>query len=126
VPARQAVMAYRLIYDYTVGFALGDRATAGEQRLRNAQTSRHLRPFLRPLPADLFPVLAAIGEQVWTSDRDERFTASMSTIIKRLLLPAQAARRVPSTCDAKALAALRASACSLADMRGQWIRATAG
>jgi hypothetical protein len=29
-------------------------------------------------------VLAAIGEQVWTSDRDERFTASMNTIITGL------------------------------------------
>jgi AcrR family transcriptional regulator len=84
LPSRQAVLAYRLIYDYTVGFALGDRATAGEQRLQNAQTSRQLAAFLRSLPADRFPALAAIGEQVWTSDRDERFSASMKTIITGL------------------------------------------
>lgn len=87
LPARQAVLAYRLIYDYTVGFALGDRAAPGEQRLQNAQTSRQLLEFLRSLPADRFPVLAAIGEQVWTSDRDERFTASMNTIITGLRRP---------------------------------------
>jgi AcrR family transcriptional regulator len=85
LPSRQAVLAYRLIYDYTVGFALGDRATAGEQRLQNAQTSRQLAAFLRSLPADRFPALAAIGEQVWTSDRDERFSASMKTIITGLV-----------------------------------------
>lgn len=84
LPARQAVLAYRLIYDYTVGFALGDRATPGEQRLQNSETSRQLLAFLRSLPADRFPVLAAIGEQIWTSDRDERFIASMNTIITGL------------------------------------------
>jgi TetR/AcrR family transcriptional regulator, tetracycline repressor protein len=84
LPARQAVLAYRLVYDYTVGFALGDRAAPGAQRLQNAQASRQLLAFLRSLPADRFPVLAAIGEQIWTSDRDERFTASMDTIITGL------------------------------------------
>jgi AcrR family transcriptional regulator len=84
LPARQAVLAYRLICDYTVGFALGDRATAGEQRLQDAHTSSQLLAFMRSLPADRFPVLAAIGEQIWTSDRDERFTASMNTIITGL------------------------------------------
>jgi hypothetical protein len=41
--------------------------------------------FLRSLPADRLPVLAAIGEQIWTSGRDQRFTASMDTIITGLL-----------------------------------------
>jgi AcrR family transcriptional regulator len=86
-PARQAGLAYRLVYDYTVGFALGDRAAPGEQRLQNAQTSRQLLESLRSLPTDRFPVLAAIGEQIWTSDRDERFTASMNTIITGLRRP---------------------------------------
>ena len=84
LPARQAILAYRLIYDYTVGFALGDGAASGEQRLENARTSGQLLAFLRSLPADRFPVLAAIGEQIWTSDRDQRFTASMSTIMTGL------------------------------------------
>ncbi|HUC26040.1 MAG TPA: hypothetical protein VMA73_25325 [Streptosporangiaceae bacterium] len=67
------------------GSALGDRATPGEQRLQNAQTSRQMLTFLRYLPADRFPVLAAIGEQVWTSDRDERSTASINAIISGLI-----------------------------------------
>ena len=84
LPAAQAAGAYRLIYDYTLGFALGDRTTIGEQRVQDAHTSRELRAFLRSLPADRFPVLAAIGEHVWSGDRDERFTASMNTIISGL------------------------------------------
>jgi AcrR family transcriptional regulator len=84
LPASQAAGAYRLIYDYTLGFALGDRTTVGEQRVQDAQTLRELRAFLRSLPADRFPVLAAIGEQVWSSDRDARFTASINTIINGL------------------------------------------
>jgi AcrR family transcriptional regulator len=84
LPASAAASAYRLIYDYTLGFALGDRTTIGEQRLQNAQTSRELRAFLRSLPADRFPALAAIGEHVWSSDRDERFTTSINTIIAGL------------------------------------------
>jgi hypothetical protein len=31
LPPRKVGLAYRLIYDYTVGFALCDRATVGEQ-----------------------------------------------------------------------------------------------
>ncbi len=89
--AVRAAGAYRLIYDYTIGFALGDPTTLGEQRLRDAQTSRDLRAFLRSLPADRFPALAAIGEYVWSSDRDERFTASLHIIISGL----QATERQP-------------------------------
>jgi TetR/AcrR family tetracycline transcriptional repressor len=83
-PARQAGLAYRLVYDYTVGFALGDRATVGEQRLQDAQTRREFTAFLRSLPTDQFPLLAVIGEQVWTSDRGERFAAGMRTIVAGL------------------------------------------
>jgi TetR/AcrR family transcriptional regulator, tetracycline repressor protein len=83
-PAREAALAYRLVYDYTVGFALGDRATAGEQRLQDAQTRREFTAFLRSLPADQFPVLAVTGEQVWASDRNERFAAGMRTIVAGL------------------------------------------
>jgi len=83
-PAREAGLAYRLVYDYTVGFALGDRATAGEQRLQDTQTRREFTAFLRSLPADRFPVLAVIGEQVWASDRDERFAAGMASIVAGL------------------------------------------
>src|SRR5256886_2988629 len=33
LPERQAVLAFRLIYDYTLGFALSDRTSVSEQRL---------------------------------------------------------------------------------------------
>jgi TetR/AcrR family transcriptional regulator, tetracycline repressor protein len=98
MPARQAVLAYRLIYDYTVGFAMADRTAPGEQRLQDTQTSRQLLDFLRSLPADRFPLLAAFGEQIWTSDRDERFSASMHTIIagvRSALAPHPRAARKP-------------------------------
>jgi hypothetical protein len=66
------------------GGASADQAAPGQQRLHNAQTSRQLEDFLRSLPTDRFPVLAAIGEQIWTIDRDVRFTASMNAIITGL------------------------------------------
>ncbi len=81
LPERQAARAFRLIYDYTVGFALSDRTTASEQRVQDAATRRELYAFLRSLPADRFPVLAILGEHVWVDDRDERFTASIHTLI---------------------------------------------
>jgi AcrR family transcriptional regulator len=84
LPGPQAALAYRLIRDYTLGFALGDRTTASEQRIQDAATRRDLHAFLRSLPADRFPVLAALGEHVWADDRDERFTASLCTLINGL------------------------------------------
>ncbi len=84
LPGPQAALAYRLIRDYTLGFALGDRTTASEQRIQDAATRRELHAFLRSLPADRFPVLAALGEHVWADDRDERFTASLHILINGL------------------------------------------
>jgi AcrR family transcriptional regulator len=84
LPEREAARAYRLIYDYTLGFALSDRTTAAEQRLRDTATRRELHAFLRSLPADRFPALAALGQHAWDNDRDERFTASLHTIINGL------------------------------------------
>ena len=43
-----------------------------------------MHAFLRSLPADRFPVLAVLGEHAWANDRDERFTASLRTIINGL------------------------------------------
>jgi AcrR family transcriptional regulator len=85
LPERQTARAFRLIYDYTIGFALGDRASVGEQRVQDSATRRELHAFLRSLPADRFPVLAAIGEHVWIDDRDERFTASLDALIAGLV-----------------------------------------
>ena len=81
---RQTALAFRLIYDYTLGFALSDRTSASEQRLQDATTRHQLHTFLRSLPADRFPVLATLGEHVWLDDRDERFTASLHTLISGL------------------------------------------
>ena len=81
---RQAALAFRLIYDYTLGFALSDRTSASEQRLQDTTTRHQLHAFLRSLPADRFPILAALGEHVWLDDRDQRFTASLHTLISGL------------------------------------------
>jgi AcrR family transcriptional regulator len=78
---RQTARGFRLIYDYTIGFALGDRTSASEQRIQDATTRRELHVFLRSLPADRFPVLAALGEHVWIDDRDERFSTSLEALI---------------------------------------------
>jgi hypothetical protein len=43
-----------------------------------------LATFLRSLPADRFPVLATLGEHVWVADRDQRFGASLDTLINGL------------------------------------------
>jgi AcrR family transcriptional regulator len=84
MPGPQAALAYRLIYDYTLGFALADRTTASEQRIQDAATRRDLHAFLRSLPADRFPALAVLGEHVWAGDRDERFTASLDILLNGL------------------------------------------
>jgi hypothetical protein len=81
---RQTALAFRLIYDYTLGFALSDRTSASEQRLQDTATRHQLHTFLRSLPTDRFPVLAAHGEHIWLDDRDERFTASLHTLISGL------------------------------------------
>jgi len=90
LPERQTALGFRLIYDYTIGFALSDRTTASEQRVQDAGTRRELHAFVRSLPADRFPVLAAIGEHIWVDDRDERFAASLATLVNGL----QAARQL--------------------------------
>ena len=81
LPERQTARAFRLIYDYTIGYALGDRTSASEQRIQDTVTRRELHAFLRSLPAERFPVLAVLGEHVWIDDRDERFSASLDTLI---------------------------------------------
>jgi TetR/AcrR family tetracycline transcriptional repressor len=89
MPPQETARGFRLIYDYTIGFALSDRTTASEQRVQDAATRRDLHAFVRSLPADRFPVLAAIGEHVWADDRDEQFNASLRTLISGLQSAAQ-------------------------------------
>jgi AcrR family transcriptional regulator len=79
-PARTA-SAYHLIYDFTLGFALSDHASPSEQRVRDETTRHQLHAFLRSLPADRFPLLTTLGEQVWADDRDQRFAANLDTLI---------------------------------------------
>jgi AcrR family transcriptional regulator len=93
---RETALAFSLIYDYTLGFALSDRTTVNEQRVQDAATRHQLHAFFRSLPADRFPVLADLGEHVWADNRDERFTASLDTLVRGLqAAPAHRIRRTP-------------------------------
>jgi AcrR family transcriptional regulator len=84
LPDRQAALAYRLIYDYVLGFSLSDRTSPGEQRVQDTATRAELHAFLRSLPASRFPVLSALGAYAWADDRDQRFTASLDVLIAGL------------------------------------------
>jgi AcrR family transcriptional regulator len=84
LPRHETGLAFSLIYDYTLGFALSSPASVNEQRVRDPVTRKRLHAFLRSLPADGFPTLVALGESVWTDNSDERFTASLDTIIDGL------------------------------------------
>lgn len=89
LPSRQTALAFSLIYDYTLGFALSDRTTVNEQRVQDTTTRRQLHAFFRSLPPGRFPALTTLGEHVWTDNRDERFAAGLDTLLAGL----QAARR---------------------------------
>src|SRR5437764_720727 len=78
---RETARACSLIYDYTHGFALTDRTTVNEQRVQDTATRHQLHSFFRSLPADRFPALTALGEHIWTDNRDQRFTASLDTLL---------------------------------------------
>jgi AcrR family transcriptional regulator len=84
LPGHRAALAFRLVYDYTVGFALGDPTSPAEQRLRDTATRRELHAFLRSLPADRFPAVAAYGMYAWANDRDQRFDAGLDTLLRGL------------------------------------------
>ena len=96
LPGRQAALAFRLIYDYTLGFALADPASPAEQRLSDSAARQQLHAFLRSLPASSFPTLAAHGTHAWADDREERFTSGLDTLICGL----QAAQRSPGASHA--------------------------
>src|SRR5271157_2987716 len=81
LPGRQAALAFRLIYDYTLGFALADPASPAEQRLRDSASRQQLHAFLGSLPASSFPTLAAHGTHAWADDREQRFTSGLDTVI---------------------------------------------
>jgi AcrR family transcriptional regulator len=84
LPERETALAFSLIYDYTLGFALSDRTTVNEQRVQDTATRRKLHAFFRSLPADRFPTLAALGEHIWADNRDQRFTTSLDILLRGL------------------------------------------
>jgi AcrR family transcriptional regulator len=96
LPGRGAVLAFRLVYDYTVGFALGDPTSPAEQRLRDTATRQELHAFLRSLPSSRFPTLAVYGRHVWANDRDQRFNSGLDTLLRGLQADLERAV-VPST-----------------------------
>ena len=79
--AQQTGLAFSLLYDYILGFAVSTPTSINEQRIRDAATRSKLHTFFRSLPADRFPTLIALGEHVWVDNRDERFTAGLDTVI---------------------------------------------
>jgi TetR/AcrR family tetracycline transcriptional repressor len=84
-PGREAGLAFFLLVDYTVGFAVSSpRTSVNEQRVRDAAIRAQLHEFFRSLPAERFPALVALGEHVWLDNRDERFTAGLDVLVDGL------------------------------------------
>jgi AcrR family transcriptional regulator len=89
---RQAGLAFFLLVDYTIGFAVSSpRTSVNEQRVRDPAIRSQLHQFFRSLPPDRFPALVALGEHVWVDNRDERFTAGLQVLVDGL----EHARRSP-------------------------------
>ena len=82
---REAGLAFFLVTDYTIGFAVSPtRTSVNEQRVRDAAIRTQLHEFFRSLPPDRFPALVALGEHVWLDNRDERFTAGLEVLVDGL------------------------------------------
>jgi AcrR family transcriptional regulator len=89
---REAGLAFFLLVDYTIGFAVSSpRTSVNEQRVRDTAIRAQLHEFFRSLPPDRFPALVALGEHVWLDNRDERFTAGLQVLVDGL----EHARRSP-------------------------------
>jgi AcrR family transcriptional regulator len=89
---REAGLAFFLLLDYTIGFAVSSPATSvNEQRVRDHAIRSQLHQFFRSLPPDRFPALVALGEHVWVDNRDQRFTAGLQVLVDGL----EHARRSP-------------------------------
>ena len=68
LPERQTGLAFSLVYDYTLGFALSGPTSVNEQRVRDAATRAKLHAFLqslagRPLPSPGRPRRVRLGRQ---------------------------------------------------------------
>jgi AcrR family transcriptional regulator len=82
---REAGLAFFLLVDYTVGFAVSSpRTSVNEQRVRDTAIRTQLHEFFRSLPPERFPALVALGEHVWLDNRDERFTAGLEVLVDGL------------------------------------------
>src|SRR5215216_3058266 len=82
---REAGLAFFLLVDYTIGFAVSSpRTSVNEQRVRDTAIRTQLHEFFRSLPPDRFPALVALGEHVWLDNRDERFTAGLQVLVDGL------------------------------------------
>jgi len=81
---RDTGLAFFLVYDYTLGFALGGPSSVNEQRVHDAATRRQLHAFFRSLPAERFPTLVTLGGHVWVDNRDDRFAAGLDTLVHGL------------------------------------------
>ena len=91
---REAGLAFFLLVDYTVGFAVSSTPTSvNEQRVRDAAIRGQLHEFFRSLPPDRFPALVALGEHVWVDNRDERFAAGLDVLAAGLEHARNAPRR---------------------------------
>jgi TetR/AcrR family transcriptional regulator, tetracycline repressor protein len=91
-PDREAGLAFFLLVDYTVGFAVSSpRTSINEQRVRDTAIRTQLHEFFRSLPPERFPALVALGEHVWLDNRDERFAAGLDVLVDGL----EQARRSP-------------------------------
>jgi AcrR family transcriptional regulator len=89
---REAGLAFFLVVDYTIGFAVSSPHTSvNEQRVRDTAIRTQLHEFFRSLPQDRFPALVALGEHVWVDNRDQRFTAGLQVLVDGL----EHARRSP-------------------------------
>jgi AcrR family transcriptional regulator len=82
---REAGLAFFLLLDYTIGFAVSNTPTSvNEQRVRDPAIRTQLHQFFRSLPPDRFPALVALGEHVWVDNRSERFTAGLQVLVDGL------------------------------------------
>jgi AcrR family transcriptional regulator len=91
---REAGLAFFLLLDYTIGFAVSTSATSvNEQRVRDQVIRSQLHQFFRSLPPDRFPALVALGEHVWVDNRDERFTAGLQVLVDGLELARNTSHR---------------------------------
>jgi Tetracyclin repressor-like, C-terminal domain len=66
---RETALAFSLLYDSA------SRSATAPQSTRNAS---------RTPPPGQFPALITLGQHVWASNRDERFTAGLNTLLAGL------------------------------------------